>query len=84
MITREEVLNTTIKIIYDNVPEMAGDHLDENTVLNTETAVDSMGFILIVTKLEGAFNVKLSDNEWNKLSTLGNVVDAVYTHLPKE
>jgi len=80
MASREEILNTAKKIIYDNVPEMAGENLTEDTVLNTETAVDSMGFILIVTKLEGAFDVRIPDGEWNKMSTLGDVVDAIERH----
>jgi len=80
MASREEILNTAKKIIYDNVPEMAGENLTEDTVLNTETAVDSMGFILIVTKLEGAFDVRIPDAEWNKMSTLGDVVDAIERH----
>ena len=62
MITREEVLAKTIKIIQDNVPDMFGSELKEDTVLNAEGNVDSMGFILVVTKLEAEFNALIPDD----------------------
>lgn len=84
MITREEVIARTKKIIQDNVPDMFGKDIQEDTLLNAEGNVDSMGFILIITKLEGAFNVKIPDEEWDSLRTLGDVADAVMKYLPKE
>ena len=84
MRTREEVLERTKRIIMDNVPEMVDGELTEDTVLNTETSVDSMGFILIVTKLEGMFNIKIPDDEWEKMYTLRDIVDTVMRHLPKD
>lgn len=84
MLAREEVLTGTKKIIMDNVPEMVKGELTEDTVLNNETAVDSMGFILVVTKLEGKFNVHIPDDEWGKMSTVRDLVDTVMKHLPKD
>lgn len=84
MVKREEVIEMTKKIIYDNVPDMYGTDIQEDTVLNTETAIDSMGFILIMSKLEGAFDVHIPDEEWNRLSTLGDVADAVMRNLEKK
>ncbi len=84
MVTREEVLKTAKKIITDNVPDMFGDELDENTVLNVQTNVDSMGFILVLTKLEGEFGARIPDDKWNDISTLGDLVDMVMKYLPKE
>ncbi|MCR5229663.1 MAG: acyl carrier protein [Solobacterium sp.] len=84
MITREEVLQTAKKIITDNVPDMFGSELDENTVLNVQTNVDSMGFILVLTKLEGTFGVTIPDDRWNDISTLGDLADMVMQYLPKE
>ena len=84
MITREDIYEKTVKIIRDNVPDMFGTELGEDTVLNAENNVDSMGFILVVTKLEGEFNVRIPDREWDKIRTLGDLVDAVYKYLPKD
>lgn len=84
MITREDIYNRTVKIIQDNVPDMFGTELDEATVLNAEGNVDSMGFILVVTKLEGEFSIRIPDKEWDRIRTLGDLVDTVYRNLPKE
>ena len=54
--TREEVLEKIRKVIVDCVPEMVTEELNEDTVINTETAIDSMGFILVICKLEAMFN----------------------------
>ena len=56
--------------------------LQEDSVINTETAIDSMGFVLVICKLEALFNVRIPERKWQKLQTLGDVVDALYTRLP--
>ena len=81
--TREEVLDQIRKVIRDSVPEMVGTELNEDTVINTETAIDSMGFILVICKLEALFNVRIPERQWQKLSTLGDVADAVMKRLPQ-
>lgn len=81
MFTREEVFAKTMKIISDNVPDMFGDDVNEDTVLNPEGNVDSMGFILVLTKLEGEFNVKIPDEKWGTLRTVGDLVDAIMDNM---
>ncbi len=82
--TREEVLEKISKVIKDCVPEMVPENLTEDTVINTETAIDSMGFILVICKLEAMFNVRIPERQWQKLSTMGDVADAIMKRLPKE
>lgn len=84
MITREEVIEKTRRIIADNVPDMFGTELAEDTVLNAEGNVDSMGFILVLTKLEGETGARIPNKEWDKLRTLGDLADAVMRNLPKD
>ena len=84
MITREEVIEKTRRIIADNVPDMFGTELAEDTVLNAEGNVDSMGFILVLTKLEGETGAHIPNKEWDKLRTLGDLADAVMRNLPKD
>ena len=81
--TREEVLNKIRQVIRDCVPEMVGEELNEDTVINTETAIDSMGLILVICKLEALFNVRIPEQQWKKLSTMGDVADAIIKYLPK-
>ena len=74
--TRDEILEKIKKVVYDCVPELAGAELSEESVINTDMGMDSMNFILVICKLEALFNVKIPERQWNRLSTLGEVVDA--------
>ena len=80
--TRQEILDKTKTVIYDCFPDMADTELREDSVINTETAIDSMGFVLIICKLEALFDVRIPERQWKKLSTLGDVVDAIEKRLP--
>ncbi len=75
--TREELLERTKKVIYDTVPELAGVELKEETVVNTDMGMDSMNFILVICKLESEFDVRIPNRLWSRLSTLGDVLDAI-------
>ena len=80
--TRQEVLEQTKQIIFDCFPDMKDADLQEDTVINTETAIDSMGFVLVICKLEALFDVRIPERQWKKLQTLGDVVDAIYKRIP--
>ena len=82
--TRAEVIEKIKTVVFDCFPDMAGQDLREDTVINTETAIDSMGFVLIICKLEALFDVHIPERQWKKLSTLGDVADAILKRLPKE
>lgn len=82
--TRESVLETIRKVIEDNVQDMFGTELSEDTMLNAEGNVDSMGFILVVTKLEGIYDIKIPDDRWGKIRTLGDLADVITEYLEKE
>ena len=79
--TRQEVLDQTKKIIYDCFPDLKDVKLEEDSVINTETAIDSMGFVLVICKLEALFDVRVPERQWKKLQTLGDVVDAIYKRI---
>ena len=81
--TRQEIVDQTRKVIRDCFPDMQDLDLREDSVINTETAIDSMGFVLVICKLEALFNVKIPERQWQKLQTLGDVVDAIEKRLPK-
>jgi acyl carrier protein len=75
--TREEILEKIKTVIYDCFPDMRAQNLQEDSVINTETAIDSMGFVLIICKLEALFDVRIPERQWAKLQTLGDVADAI-------
>ena len=75
--TRQELYERTVKIIRDCVPELADMEITEDSVVNTDMGMDSMNFILVICKLEAEFGVKIPNRLWKKLSTLGDVMDAL-------
>lgn len=75
--TRQELFEKTVKIIHDCVPELEGVELTEDSVVNTDMGMDSMNFILVICKLEAEFGVNIPNKLWPKLSTLGEVLDAI-------
>ena len=83
MISREEILNQTIEVIYECAPEMEGRELREDTVINTDAAIDSMGFTLVICRLEAVFDVQIPNRQWQRLQTLGDVVDAIEKRLKR-
>ena len=81
--TRQDVIQEIKTVIFNCFPDMEGQELTEDTVINTETAIDSMGFVLVICKLEAMFDIKIPERQWAKLSTLGDVPDAIMKRLPK-
>ena len=81
--TRQDVIQEIKTVIFNCFPDMEGQELTEDTVINTETAIDSMGFVLVICKLEAMFDIRIPERQWNKLSTLGDVADAIEKRLPK-
>lgn len=81
---REEVFTKTVKVIQDCMPDLRTAELHEDTVINNDAAIDSMGFILIICKLEALFDIRIPQKQWNKMKTLGDVIDAIMKRLPAE
>ena len=81
--TRQEVIDKIRTVIFDCFPDMRGMDLQEDTLINTETAIDSMGFVLVICRLEALFDVRIPERQWQKLLTLGDVADAIMKRLPK-
>ena len=81
---RQEIIDRIKTVIYDCFPDLRDTELREDTVVNTETAIDSMGFILVICKLEALFDIKIPQRQWSKMSTLGDVADAVTKALEKK
>ena len=81
--TRQDVIQEIKAVIFNCFPDMEGQELTEDTVINTETAIDSMGFVLVICKLEALFDIKIPERQWAKLSTLGDVADAIMKRLSK-
>ena len=79
--SREEIAATCKEVIYECVPELEGTPIYEDTVINTDTAIDSMGFTLVICRLEARFDVRIPNRQWSRLSTFGDVVTAIQKRL---
>ncbi|MER2235517.1 MAG: phosphopantetheine-binding protein [Candidatus Limivicinus sp.] len=79
--SREEILEKTKGVIFDCFPDLKNQELTEDTVINTDTGIDSMGFVLVICKLEALFDIRIPERQWKKLQTLGDVVDAIARRL---
>ena len=79
--SREEILEKTKGVIFDCFPDLKNQELTEDTVINTDTGIDSMGFVLVICKLEAFFDIRIPERQWKKLQTLGDVVDAIARRL---
>jgi acyl carrier protein len=70
----KQICDTIIQMIKDYLPELSDKSLTMDTVINTETSIDSMGFVLIISKLEALYKIKISERQMNKFVTIGDVV----------
>ena len=74
--SREAMMQEIINAIYDCQPELEGTEIKETTNINTDLGIDSMGMIMIITRLEANFETNIPQGEWDDLSTLSDVIDA--------
>ena len=75
------------KEIFDKVSEIVADHFDVDRAkitdelnLKTDLDADSIDFVEFVLELEDTFGSKIDDEDAEKLSTIGEVVDYIEQH----
>lgn len=73
--------------IFNKVSEIVADHFDVDRAkitdelnLKTDLDADSIDFVEFVLELEDTFNAEIADDEAEKLSTIGEVVDYIDEH----
>ncbi|MBP5294925.1 MAG: hypothetical protein J6Y95_04315 [Lachnospiraceae bacterium] len=79
--TREEIIDKIKEIVFEIEPDLENRELQEDSVINHDAAIDSMGFTLAICRLEAFFDVRIPDRQWAKLQTLGDVADAIEKRL---
>ncbi|WP_367342155.1 acyl carrier protein [Limosilactobacillus sp.] len=75
------------KEIFDKVSSIVADHFDvdrakitEDLNLRTDLNADSIDFVEFMLELEDTFGQQIEDEEAEKLSTIGEVVDYIAAH----
>lgn len=78
------------KEIFDKVSAIVADHFDidrakitDDLNLKTDLDADSIDFVEFVLEVEDAFGATIDDDEAEKLSTIGEVVDYIYNRQTK-
>lgn len=75
--TDQEMLDELLKIIHICLPETETESVSMDTVINRDLGADSMSFVMLMTKIEARFNVRIPEDTWKDLSTVRDVVDAI-------
>ena len=75
--TREQIVSKIIDMAHALVPDLENVELTEDSSINTDANVDSMSMILLVTKIESAFEIDIPEEEWDKIQTVRQLADKV-------
>ena len=76
-LTRDEIKEKVIKLIHNFIPELQDAELDESSIINTDTNIDSLSLIMLITKVESTFNIRIPHKEWTEINTLGELLDKI-------
>ena len=74
-LTCEEIKEKTIRLIHNFIPELQDAELDESSIINTDTNIDSLSLIMLITKVESTFNIRIPRRERTSINTLGELLD---------
>lgn len=74
--SKEEVFNQIADIIADRF-EIDRDTISESLNFKTDLDADSIDFVEFVLELEDTFNAEISDEDAEKLNTVGEAVDFI-------
>lgn len=75
--TEDEIFEKLKGILKICMPEADLSKIRRDSVINRDLGADSMNFIMIMAKVEGAFDITVPDELWGKLSTSQDVIDVV-------
>ena len=81
---REEIAEKVRVLIRNNQPGFEDADIQDDTRINTDAGFDSMTFVYIMCKVEATFGISIPKRRWEKMRTLGDLVDAVEKELAKK
>lgn len=80
----QEIFDKLLEIIHISMPGSEKESISMDTVINRDLGVDSMNFVLIVCKIEAAFDIRIPDKVWPKLSTVRDVVNEIQKRMSEK
>lgn len=81
MITENEILTDIISLVKEYVPSLDQGELNMDSRINSDASIDSMGFVLIISKLEVKYNIRIPDRQFSHFVTIGDVVRYIEKRL---
>ena len=84
MTTAEEIKTRAREIMAQDLPEDYDPSISDDDPLIVEDGVDSLGFIFVLTKLEGEFNAHVPDEEWWDATSLNALADVILRNVRSE
>jgi acyl carrier protein len=72
--TQENVLNE-VKSVFSSVAKIDSSRITPETSLADDLDIDSLTLIEVIVALEDRFDVLVPDDEWQRFSTVGDIVD---------
>ncbi|WP_407887757.1 acyl carrier protein [Levilactobacillus sp. N40-8-2] len=81
--TRAEIFDKIADIIADRF-ETDRDQISEQLNFKKDLDADSIDFVEFVLELEDTFNAEISDEDAEKLMTVGEVVDYITAHQTED
>lgn len=79
-VTREEVFSKVAAIIAKHF-EINSEDVKENTNIKDDLNADSISVMEFVLELEDEFGTEISDEDAEKIETVGAAVDYIASHL---
>ena len=80
MLDRNAIRQTLIELMEADTGETYGDLADEKN-LRTELGLDSVDVVSIVSQVERRFRIRLSQQDLEKLVTVGDLLDLLQAKL---
>lgn len=79
-ITREQVLEKVRAHLALEL-EVEGSSIDENTRFKEDLEADSLDLVELVMELEDNYGIRITDEQAERIKTVGQAVDFVIGHL---
>jgi acyl carrier protein len=80
MLSREQIRKTLIEIIETDMGADFG-HVQDTMKLRDELGLDSVDIVSVVSQIERRFRIRLTHQELEKLTTVGDVLDLLHAKL---
>ena len=77
---RNEIRETLVELLESDTGEKYSD-LDDGKNLRDDLGLDSVDVVSIVSQIERRFRIRLTQQELEKLATVGDVLDLLQTKI---